>query len=301
MTVLEVLKTFGAVSGAISGSYLLWKEARETEQLRKWRLKQDMKKNRPFNLNQNLHFVPKQSVDEALKKGFADPYGGVQVLYAPSGSGKSSYLKHALAQNKGRPALYISKFTSAKEFYSHLYMKGNELVSDFVPENSVIVIDQMEQTLLTAEVRSAILHLATDSRGSAGKYNVIMCFSNAEAARQVLLLNGMDKIFPMCDRSVFHWGGQDIKKFCEHACVNWKPEQIERLESLALTAKCPGFLQNVLHLFPQGIPLDDEKAMKDLELSAIHYHEKWDESLHTPTPRGSSLSLAYFSLFDWLK
>ena len=88
----------------------------------------------------------------------------------------------------------------------------------------MIVVDQMEQTELTAEVRSAILHLATDSRGSGGKYNVIMCFSEAEAASKVLMLNGMDKIIPMCDRSVFHWGEQEIKEFCKHACVNWKPE-----------------------------------------------------------------------------
>lgn len=51
-------------------------------------------------------------------------------------------------------------------------MKEDELVSDFFPENSLIVIDQMEQTLLTPEFRGVILHLATDSRSSGGKNNV---------------------------------------------------------------------------------------------------------------------------------
>jgi hypothetical protein len=84
ITLLPVSIGIENVSGALSGSYLLWKEAREIGTLRKWLLKLDMKKNRQFNqfkLNQYL-------LDESLTKGFADPYGGVQVLYALPGSGK---------------------------------------------------------------------------------------------------------------------------------------------------------------------------------------------------------------------
>lgn len=282
---MNALTATGSVLGTLSATYLLWKEAKETKTVRKLLLAHDMRKHRSFTLNDNLHFVHKQSVDKAIAKGFADPYGGIQVMHAPSGSGKSSHLKSALAnEEKNRPALYLSKFISAKQFYSRLHMKEYEIVSEFVPPNAVIVIDQMEQTELTAEVRSVIRHLATDSRGSGGKYNVILCFSEAEAARKVLMLNGMDKIIPMCDRSVFHWGEQEINYFSQQACVDWTPEQIKRLESLTLKAKCPGFLQHVLHSFPAGIPLEDEEAMKALETTALRYHAKWNDPLLMPTP-----------------
>jgi hypothetical protein len=215
-----------------------------------------MKKHRSFKLSDNLHFVRKQSVDKAIAKGFADPYGGVQVMYAPSGSGKSSHLKSALAnEEKDRPALYLSKFMSAKQFYTRLHMKDDELVSEFVPQNAVIVIDQMEQTELTAEVRSVIRHLATDSRGSGGKYNVILCFSEAEAARKVLMLNGMDKIIPMCDRSVFHWGEQEINDFSQQACVDWTPEQIKRFGESGFKSKVPRISPTRCPLIPCGHPV----------------------------------------------
>lgn len=66
----------------------------------------------------------------------------------------------------------------------------------------------------------------------------------------MIILNGMKTIVQICDHMVFQWREPEIRDFCKHACVHWKPEQIKRLKSSALTATSPGFLQNVRHSVP---------------------------------------------------
>ena len=71
---------------------------------------------------ENIPYVTNKIALERIRDGFEDKFGGIQVLYAPTGSGKTTYLAKAAVQNKKdkKHVEFISCAANKKHIYDCL-------------------------------------------------------------------------------------------------------------------------------------------------------------------------------------
>ena len=96
---------FSAIAGIVSSIasvVLIGNEVANNAVGRKFLLKREMEKVNTFKLNPILHYVKNAAVEKALSKAYDDSFGGIQVLYAPPGSGKTSYLIYSSGRARKR-------------------------------------------------------------------------------------------------------------------------------------------------------------------------------------------------------
>jgi hypothetical protein len=122
--------------------------------------------------------------------------GGVHVLTAPPGSGKSTYIRKFLSDRMTQVDKYCAYISSelreSDQFFERFGSadRRNDLFQ-YIPNGSLLVFDQVETLALTNDLNNLIRHCALESRRLAN-CNVVVSVSSAPVACQILNLNGND-------------------------------------------------------------------------------------------------------------
>jgi molybdopterin-guanine dinucleotide biosynthesis protein len=169
----------------------------------------------------------------------------MMVLYAPTGSGKTTYLANLAKeyQQKGKHVDFISCAATKKHLYECLDIpKLSYNFSEVIPDGTVIIFDQMERAVFGEELKSMLREVALDSR-KIKNYVVIVSLSNKDVAEKILSLNGDDKISALGSASDFHCVSSYVEQSRQYK--SWSDTEKQRLVELAARAGAPGFLFNL--------------------------------------------------------
>ena len=212
-----------------------------------------------------------------ISRTFNDNRGGVKVVVAPPGSGKTTYMRIAVntfIDSGGKARMLGSEFREEEDFYAAFGGEDNRLILfEILPLRSLIVIDQLERFKeLPGEIEGLIHHLACESRRTA-ECNVVISVSDSTLATKVLNINGLDKIEIAGRASDFRWGKEEVAAFIDLGCVHWSAEDKETLARLGMLAGSPAFMSSLLTMFPSGLPRDIES----ITMNAHTFGSKWTE------------------------
>lgn len=151
----------------------------------------------------------------AIEKALKYRHGGLQVLFAPPGAGKTTYLtvlgeKHRKA---GHYVAYTTCVADKESLYTQLNIPNTGyLLSEVIPNGGVLIMDQMESITVTPELRGLLLELAVDSTMTK-YYKVIIAVSNKLMAKEILKLNGGEKIRLLCKPADLMWGDDCVADY----------------------------------------------------------------------------------------
>ena len=115
-----------------------------------------------------LPVVENPRAEKVLNSSFNNIYGGIHVLVAPSGSGKTTYLRSYANRHIAKGGLvqyFASELQSRKQFFTSFgdENRANDLF-EVIPKNSVIIIDQIEHFgSLNDDIKGLLKHLAFES------------------------------------------------------------------------------------------------------------------------------------------
>lgn len=203
-----------------------------------------------------LSFIRNHKVEEILKASFNNIYGGVQVLVAPSGSGKTTYLRwyaNQFIRNGGSVKYFDGELQSRKQFFESFGNERREInLFEVMPKKSMIIIDQIEPQHLSDDTSSLLKHLAFESSRVEG-VSVIACTSNKDKAKEILHLNG-DKL-RMLKGSVsdWRWNQAMIQESISRLPLDrLTAEERAALSQLAIKAGTPSFLSLCADLLSGG-------------------------------------------------
>mmetsp|Transcript_4540 Transcript_4540/g.7411 ORF Transcript_4540/g.7411 Transcript_4540/m.7411 type:complete len:275 (+) Transcript_4540:349-1173(+) len=210
-----------------------------------------------------LPLINNPKVAHLLKSSFENKYGGMLVIIAPSGSGKSTYLRrysNDFLKSNGHVRVLSSEVTSRAQFYEAF--GGSERAGDLfdvIPGKSAIVLDQVGKLgELTGELKGLLGHLAVESRRVSAK-NVILSTSDIESAKEILAINGNDKIRQAGRCTDFMWDTDLIDAFMsEEPFTSFSVSDRKRAREHAIKAASPGFLYSVADLCNDGYPDNDQ-------------------------------------------
>ena len=233
----------------------------------------------PLVNQEGVPFITNPAVKKHLDRAFESRFGGVHLMYAPPGSGKTTYLARTATEfkKKGHHVEFISCVASKEHLYDCLTIPSTSmLLSNVLPRGTIIVFDQVESSIWSENLRSLIKEVALDSRKHKN-YNVVICVSSIEVAKKVLALNGNDKIKSMCVTQYFKWDRDLVTKFVKESAQYklWSHEDKVKLIELAAFAGAPGFLFGLEDIAePLAASILQEPAVL---ASAKKYAEEWEK------------------------
>ncbi len=201
----------------------------------------------------DLPLIKNPKVEKILNTSFHNTYGGIHLLVAPPGSGKTTYLRSYANQSigdGGRVQYFACELQTRKQFFESFgdAKRANDLF-EVIPKNSVIIIDQIEHfENLNEEIKSLLKHLAYESRRVSG-VSVIVSTASIKFAQEILRLNGNDKIRVNGAVSDWRWTPELIDKYiASEVFLNLTHDQKLALKHLACKACCPAFLYSCADL-----------------------------------------------------
>lgn len=248
-----------------------------SQQIKRETLKMSMGIKVPdYNLK-GMPLVNNIRASRSIYQAFNDKQGGVKIVVAPPGSGKTTYLRSSMntfIDSGGRARMLASEFRKEDDFYASFGGENNRrILFEILPLRSLIVIDQLEHFKpLPTEIEGLILHLACESRRTA-ECNVVISISDSTLADKVLQINGLDKIEAVGRSTDFRWGKKEVATFIQKGCVKWSEENKVAFEHLGMLAGSPAFMNSVLHMFPSGLPMDIEC----IRWNAMIFDRMWKE------------------------
>jgi Mrp family chromosome partitioning ATPase len=272
--IAKAVGEFTAFTGMVSFAFYQFQQSKLGT---KFRLKYFRTEPVPVVILENIPYVENETALKVIKDGFDNKYGGILVLYAPTGSGKTTYLANLAKeyQKKGTHVEFISCAATKKHLYDHLMIpKMFYNLSEVIPRGTVIIFDQMESPVFGEELKSMLREVALDSR-KIKNYVVIVSVSKRDVAKEILTLNGNDKISALGSASDFHWSRELVSRYVEQSrqYKSWSDADKQRLVELAAKAGSPGFLFHLESLKdpnPQSI-LENKKILA----SAKTYASAW--------------------------
>ena len=229
-----------------------------------------------YNLK-GMPLVNNIRVGRSIYQACNDKQGGVKLVVARPGSGKTTYIRSYMdtfIDSGGKARMIASEFRKEDDFYAAFGGEDNRrILFEILPLRSLIVIDQLEHFKpLPTEIEGLILHLACESRRTA-ECNVVISIADSTLAKKVLKINGLDKIKAVGRATDFRWGREEVATFIKKGCVNWSEENKVAFEHLGMLAGSPAFMNSVLHMFPSGLPSDIEC----IRLNAMTFDRTWKE------------------------
>jgi len=174
---------------------------------------------------------------------------GLLVISAPAGTGKSTYLMKAL--EKMTPKRRMKIFTGGaylqdfKKILSSFGMPDYAKLSKYLPKKSIVIIDQVDFTgaAFNDTIQANITDLATDSHNSK-KYLVILCVSDADFAKRVLLCNGGEKINLAVPPVTLKWTKCDAEKFIRMKSIPGDEMEMQSLLDLFAPSYNPHIMRD---------------------------------------------------------
>ena len=248
-----------------------------SQQIKKETLKMAMGIKVPDYNFKGIPLVNNIRAGRVISQAFNDKRGGVKVVAAPPGSGKTTGILSAMntfIDSGGKARMLGSEFREADDFYAAFGGEDYRLtLFEILPLRSLIVINQLERFKeLPGEIEGLIHHLARESRRTAG-CNVVISISDSTLATKVLNINGPDKFEIAGRASDFRWGQEEVATFINLGCISWSEEDKVTFTRLGMLAGSPAFMSYLLTIFPSGLPRDIES----ITLNAHIYGTKWKE------------------------
>jgi hypothetical protein len=188
-------------------------------------------------------FIKRDDIERLLLSAAHSPEGWMFIFYGPPGSGKTSYLRHSaqkLMEEDNMPVLFLE----VPHVKKALNLPPEADLKEWIPKNSLIIIDQVENNDLDGNTKGELRKLAVESRNSEGHFNVIVAASEVEAAKTLLRLNGMDKIMALARTDRLTWKGKEVSEFIR---LSQKCNHIRNAQEYGELAGAPGFLARMHH------------------------------------------------------
>lgn len=239
-----------------------------------------------------LPYLPNSSANHIFNHAFTNKYGGIKVILAPPGSGKTTYLRkfaNRYIHDGGYVQYYASELKSRRDFFLGFGDEGRAHdLFHVLPNNSVIILDQVEQygDNISDDLASLLRHLALESRRTIGN-NVVVSTSSLKNAAAILSLNGNDKIKLASPPLDFKWDKTLTDNYIDLAFQHWNPIDTKVLRSMAVVAACPGFLYSMHETFPEG---PGTKHIDVVEEAAKKFQHSWEEVASFQTEWKSAIS-----------
>lgn len=170
--------------------------------------------------------------------------GGLFVIAAPMGSGKTSYLAEALSifqKQYNRPVYYFNGLT--EDCLEALGIPRGRFISEYIDLESVIVIDQVDKDIdvLPENLKELLTKIATESRNTK-KFHAVILVSNPKLFGSIMRLNGGEKIFPAIDYADFKWDKTMMTKLAKSLLPNLDDNDIDNFVAVFESSKTPGLL-----------------------------------------------------------
>jgi hypothetical protein len=164
---------------------------------------------------------------------------GVFVFAAPQGIGKSTYLKMAAIKLQlNHPNIKLKLIKNGGSVLQNqnlnilLKVPSGRALSDYLPNNSVIILDQIDfKSSLSENLRNYLSDLATDSHNSK-KFKVVLCVSDPIVTKEILSCNEYEKIYLLCRCRSLSWTKTLIDQLIRIKLAKLPIEQMDKLKRL---------------------------------------------------------------------
>lgn len=201
--------------------------------------------NPPISLPDGHLVSNERVVSKLLTIMTSKPYC-VLVVGAPPGSGKTSYLAEAmkkfLSEQNGRRLYYFE--SGLIDLYDRWKIPRHQPLTPYIPQDSVLIFDQVDDRELSSTKKDWIVALATQARNSA-KFHVILLVSFPKTMEDILKLNGGKKIMSAFSSDVFIWTRDQLESFTLCLFPALAAEIRGDLVDCVVDGKCAGILHHV--------------------------------------------------------
>lgn len=247
-------------------------------------VKRAMTTNDPINLDESSIIQCDELIDKMMRKIKSSAFG-LFVFAAPSGSGKTTVIKMLVNKIKRDHIVkYIkdgNEVLEKRDIKELLKVPHRRSLSDYIPNNSVIILDQIDYPFnLSNDIRSYLISLAVDS-SNWKQYKVIVCVSDFNIAKSILKCNGYEKISRLCQYSDLQWSDEQLEKLIDLKLRNLAHD--DRIKIIKLAATChnsPGLIKRAFECLEEtnGDPLLGYH-WTSLEDYSEHYRLSWEQFL----------------------
>lgn len=174
--------------------------------------------------------IPNEFLTKKLNRMAFRKMRGLDILYGPSGIGKSTYIREYLSEHikNGGHGIVVNSSTSMDEIRTAFSIPKDGKLLDFLPTGTLVFVDQVENCKLDSESDRFFRMLAIESCQQ-NKFHAIACVSDPLQARRLLKLNGGDKIQYLCLSEDLKWTRSQVDLFISKIFPSLLDHELEEL------------------------------------------------------------------------
>lgn len=222
-------------------------------------------------------YVDNHSLVTQLERILQSDIGGLFVLGAPCGSGKTTYLGKAIekfqSEYSSRKVYYLNGIS--EDTFSALGVPDGRF-SEFLPSGSVVILDQAESTIdPSPKVFNLLIQLAVQSRNSK-VFHTIIAVSSPSLMEKILELNGGEKIYSIAPTSLLKWDEKKQLELAEKLLPQWSPETRQSLVNKVKSSESCGILFSLANQL-DGFPEDFDEGYSNVIEQVNKRSNEWKE------------------------